>query len=170
MFLSPHIPPYPVPWGCFLVMCQPFRVLNNYRWQGHHAIPSRPHYLPDSIMSSRTVTVPTTVLCVPRAEPISPPPPPPAPPRWGIAGQACSSEAKLLTGKPAYPGLPYGKKSTVRKKSHSALADVLTQLPWTLRGSKMALTSGPGVLTTALCPQAIGRDKLEEKKRSLPLS
>lgn len=66
-----------------------------------------PHYLPDSIMSSRTMTQAyTTILCVPSRAHAHPP-------VQSIAGRACSSEAKPLTGKPAYPGLPCGKKGTV---------------------------------------------------------
>lgn len=45
----------------------------------------------------------------------------------GVTGQACTSEAKLLTGKPAYPGLPCGKKVTMWSGGHSALPGVLTQ-------------------------------------------
>lgn len=54
---------------------QPFSVLNNYRWQGDHAISSSPHYLPDSIMSSMTMTQAyTTILYVPyQAEPMPTP-------------------------------------------------------------------------------------------------
>lgn len=119
-------------------------------------------------MSSRTVTIPIQVYTAVYTKSLD------HTHTQCQAGHAWTSEAKLLTGKPAYPGLPCGKKVTVsfgdtllslvalRPSPSGPSVDFLT--------SKMALTSDPGVLTTALCPHVTMKYRLEGKKRKLPLS
>lgn len=65
--------------------------------------------------------------------------------------------SKATYRKACVPWLALWKEGHREFWGHTALTGVLTQLPGTLRGSKTALTSGPGVLTTALCPHATGK-------------